>query len=369
MSDTSQQVEQEQEPEVEQQEVEQPSEFNDAESELEKIVAQRKADKKRERAEAEQNANRRPSAAQDAAQDSSTETIVPEDGATQPTVETPAPELTESVSAGQEGSEPPSTTPQSDTPPFTYRWRDTDFDEPTVQSGLELKAWSDSLPEQAKVGINYYLSGSHVLVERSEYERIQKGGQQPTETKPSTEGKPEWSEEDYADLPPAVVTTIKEQQQQLAEMAEWRKQQETLAQQQQLTQQQQYIRSSIDKVTSAIKSKYQLNDEEFKQLDDLTGNSGMVPRLYAATGDAERALNEAFEMTYQRHFFARELSRLQPAQEQVTAAKNKVTTRKANAASLNPAGNSVPSGTKQPSTEAERRAARVADIAEMMTQG
>lgn len=367
MSDTSQQVEQEQEPEVEQQEVEQPSEFNDAESELEKIVAQRKADKKRERAEAEQNANRRPSAAQDAAQDSSTETIVPEDGATQPTVETPAPELTESVSAGQEGSEPPSTTPQSDTPPFTYRWRDTDFDEPTVQSGLELKAWSDSLPEQAKVGINYYLSGSHVLVERSEYERIQKG--QPTpESKPDTD-LDSLSDEDLADLSPAVVSTIKTQQQQLAEMVEWRKQQEDLTRQQQLTQQQQYIRSSIDKVTSAIKSKYQLNDEEFKQLDDLTGNSGMVPRLYAATGDAERALNEAFEMTYQRHFFARELSRLQPAQEQVTAAKNKVTTRKANAASLNPAGNSVPSGTKQPSTEAERRAARVADIAEMMTQG
>lgn len=391
MSDNSQQVEEVQEDgnqEVEV-EVEQPlsndlAQFTDPERELEQIVSKRQAEKKRERAEAKARAEGKRIPGQDASDVSPGSPQTAPDVSTQPTTETPSPDESSHVVAGQEGRETPSDTPASgtlqpggDTPastePFTYRFRDTDFDESYIQNGIELKAWSDSLPEQAKVGINAYLSGEYVLVDRKEYEKIQKGEKVQAQPTPES-ATPTLTDEDLAELPPSVAASIRQQQEQLAQISEWRQQQEAAQQQQQIVAQQNQIRSAVDKVTAEIKSTYALTDEEFKKLDDLTGKSGYVPRLAVAYGgDVEKALREAFQLNYDKNFQQRELQRQalanQTATAKVEAQDSKVKSRKANAAALNPAGNSVPSGNNKPVTSEDKRAARVADIAEMLMQG
>lgn len=353
--------------------------LNEHELEISKLLADRKAAKKQSIEEQRREALRT------SVQNGPGDTIPDPDDGEVPEDDIEPPESSERETPGQT-AQPPSS-PDSTPPPFSYKYNDVDFTEDQVRQGLDYYNWGKQLNEQAQQGINAFLSGTHVLVERGEFERFQKGqpNAQQTETKTQTPSPSELlTPEELEDLPPGVLKILednaKKNQEQWEEVRQWRQQQEQQTQQANTQQYQQQIEIAVANATKSIKERYALTDEEFNQLDKLTESSNRVAVEFTANGgNPEAALLEAFDWNYQRNFADRERQRvflaMKTAELEAENNKQEVQNRKKNAGALSPAGASVPASSRtykktgnKAIDNAARRANLVDDINEWMSQ-
>lgn len=298
------------------------------------------------------------------------------DESTQPT-ETgdpdPAPQGEEDEEDGDQ--EPPATDPSAGTdqlPSFTYAGQE--YQPADVERMVQLDGWARSLPEWGHQAIDALFSGQYQLVPVGQAPAPEQSppsvqGQGQATPTPTTQ-QPELTDDDLADLPPAVAATLKTLNERVQSMASLQEQQA----QAQLAAQRDAVQAGLLEGQARFQTTYELTDAEISQLQADVIQAGVLPVLgQQHPGQPAVAMEKAMEQVYwvNANWRQRELQRIanNGNQDPNVTSINQTQRKARKASALNGNSGSAPRvdpSTTTPATKEGRRAAMTAAVREEM---
>lgn len=300
------------------------------------------------------------------------------DESTQPT-ETgdPTPDPMQGEEDEEDGDqEPPATEPSAGTdqlPSFTYAGQE--YQPADVERMVQLDGWARSLPEWGHQAIDALFSGQYQLVPVGQVPA-------PEQSPPSAQGQgqvtpttthtqqPELTDDDLADLPPAVADTIRSLNERVQSMASLQEQQA----QAQLAAQRDAVQAGLLEGQARFQTTYELTDSEVAQLQADVIQAGVLPVLgQQYPGQPAVAMEKAMEQVYwvNANWRQRELTRIanNGNQDPNVTSINQTQRKARKASALNGNSGSAPRTdptTTTPATKEGRRAAMTAAVREEM---
>lgn len=286
-------------------------------------------------------------------------------------------------------AEPETQTPQAgELPTFTYSGIDPttglpytqEYDPTAIERAVQLDRWAQNLPDWAGQAIDALFSGQYQLVPV---------GQAPPQAAPvqesSVTGVPgqgsgavndpnqpnqiELTEDDLADLPPAIAATIRSLNDRVAELGKY---QESQAQAQQ-RQANEAIQAGLLEGQARFQTQYELNDQEIAALQAEVIRAQVLPvTAQQYPGQPAMAMEKAMETYYWStpQWRDRELGRIarngnqDPNVTDITRSKQKA--RKASALGGSGGNGASREQPATPATKEGRKAAMIAEVRDEM---
>lgn len=249
------------------------------------------------------------------------------------------------------------------TPPPTaegeYEFDGRTVTDTTLSEALTVYDWAKSLTPEAVNAIQSVLSGTHVLVERTQLEAIQAGTGQSGQGE-AGHARPTGAPDDEDDevIDPAAHARL---QQLEAELAEYR--------QTRITDDQEQARLAVIAGQHSFRDDHQLTDEDVERLSMTVVQMGILPGLAAqVNGNISAAMQRGLEMVYWNDpdMQNREMN-LRLERERDEAAEK--TKRRRKAGALAGSGGNVSRTTPPPTDPSSRRQAIADELRQSMNGG
>lgn len=305
-------------------------------------------------------------------------------GQTEPTE--PEPE-TEPEQSEEEEEETPSPAeaqtpqvPQAGLPTFTYSGVDLatgqpytqEYDPVAIERAVQLDRWAQNLPDWAGQAIDALFSGDYQLVPVGQPVPTPVPAQSPPSEQEQVAPQVELTEDDLADLPPAVAATLRTLNERVADLSKYQESQAQL----QARQSNEAIQAGLQEGVIRFQTTYELTDQEIAQLQAQVIQAQVIPvTAQQYPGQPAMAAEKAFENIYWStpQWRERELARIanngnkDPNVTSIEDSKRKA--RKASA--LGGSGGNGASRETQPTptTKEGRRSAMIAEVRDEMFGG
>lgn len=269
---------------------------------------------------------------------------------------------------------------QAGLPTFTYSGIDPttgqpytqEYDPAAVERAVQLDRWAQKLPDWAGQAIDALFSGDYQLVPVGQPAPAPAPAQSPPSEQEQVASQVELTEDDLADLPPAVAATLRTLNDRVADLSKY---QETQAQAQQ-RQANEAIQAGLQEGVIRFQTTYELTDQEIAQLQAQVIQAQVIPvTAQQYPGQPAMAAEKAFENIYWStpQWRDRELARIanngnkDPNVTSIEDSKRKA--RKASALGGSGGNGASREQPATPTTKEGRRSAMIAEVREEMFGG